>query len=86
MYFIYIYTHIYVIYIYIYAYITILASQLALVVKNPPADAGDIRVADLIRGLERCPRGGNGNALQYSCLEKPMDGGAWGLQSQTQLR
>ena len=60
--------------------------QLALVVKNPPADAGDIRVADLIRGLERCPRGGNGNALQYSCLEKPMDGGAWGLQSQTQLR
>ena len=43
------------------------------VVKNPPANAGD---TVLIRGLGRFP-GGNGNTLQYSCLENPMDGGAW---------
>ena len=48
-------------------------------VKNPPANAGDIREVDLIHGLGRCPRGGNGNPLQYSCLENPMDRGAWRL-------
>ena len=44
------------------------------VVKNPPANAGDI---GLILGLERLPREGNGNPVQYSCLENPMDRGAW---------
>ena len=53
------------------------ASQMALVVKNPPASAGDIRDAGLIPGLERSPGEGNGNPLQFSCLENPMDRGAW---------
>jgi len=53
------------------------ASQVALVVKNPPANAGDIRDAVSKPGLERSPGGGNGNPLQYSCLENPMDRGAW---------
>ena len=44
------------------------------VVKNPPGNAGD---AGLIPGWGRCPGEGNGNPLQYSCLENPMDGGAW---------
>ena len=47
-----------------------------LVVKNPPANAGDVRDASWIRS-ERFPGGGNGNPLQYSCLENPMDRGAW---------
>ena len=50
---------------------------MALVVKNPPASAGDIRDAGLIPGLERSPGEGNGNPLQFSCLENPMDRGAW---------
>ena len=54
-----------------------MASQVALVVKNPPANAGDVRDAGLIPGLERSPEGGNGNPLQYSCLENPTDRGAW---------
>ena len=45
-----------------------------LVVGNPLANAGDV---GLIPGLERSPGGGNGNPLQYSCLENPMDRGAW---------
>ena len=45
--------------------------------KNPPANAGDIRDAGLISGSGRCPGGGHGNPLQYSCLENPMDRGAW---------
>ena len=45
-------------------------------VKNPPANADDIRDLDLIPGSRRSPGGGNGNALQYSCLENPMDGQA----------
>ena len=45
-------------------------------VKNPPANAGDRRDLGLIPGLKRPPGGGNGNALQYSCLENPMDGQA----------
>ena len=44
------------------------------VVKNPPASAGD---TGLITGLGRSPGGGNGNPLQYFCLENPMDRGAW---------
>ena len=47
-----------------------------LVVKNLPASAGDIRDMGLIPGSGRAPAGGNGNPLQYSCLENPMDGGA----------
>ena len=52
-------------------------SQVALVVKNPPTNAGDIRDASLISGSERFPRGGNGNQLHYSCLENCMDKGVW---------
>ena len=46
-------------------------------VKNPPANAGDVRVAALIPGSERSPGEGHGNPLQYSCLENPMDRGVW---------
>ena len=56
---------------------TLWASQVAIVVKNLPADAGDIRDAGLIPVLERSPGGGHGNPLQYFCLENPMDRGAW---------
>ena len=52
------------------------ASQVALVVKNPPANAGDARDADSIPGLGGLPGGGNGTPLQYSCLENSMDRGA----------
>ena len=45
---------------------------MALVAKNPPANAGDARDMGSIPGLERCPGEGNGNPLQYSCLENPM--------------
>jgi len=48
----------------------------ALVVKNPLADAGDIRDAGSITGLGRSPGEGNGNPFQYSCLENPLDRGA----------
>ena len=48
-----------------------------LVVKNPPASAGDIRGSTLNPGLGRSPGEGHGNPLQYSCLENPMDRGAW---------
>ena len=64
----------------------------ALVVKNPPANAGDIRDMGSIPGLERFLEEGNGNPLQYSCLENPMDGGAWKAavhevaKSQTRLK
>ena len=47
------------------------------VIKNPPANAGDTRDAVLIPGWRRSPGGGNGNLLQYSCLENPMDREAW---------
>ena len=46
-------------------------------VKNLPVNAGDIRDTDSIPGLGRSPVGGNSNPLQYSCLENPMDRGAW---------
>ena len=46
-------------------------------VKNLPADVGDAGDMGLITGLERSPGGGNGNPLQYSYLENPMDRGAW---------
>ena len=50
---------------------------MALVVKNPPANAGDIIDAGLILGSGNCPGVGNGNSFQYSCLENSMDRGAW---------
>ena len=52
----------------------ILNFLMVLVVKNLLANAGD---AGSISGLGRCPGGGNGNPLQYSCLENRMDRGAW---------
>ena len=51
-------------------------SQVALVVKNPPDTAGDIRDTGSIPELGRSPRGGHGNPLQYSGLENPTDRGA----------
>ena len=52
------------------------ASQVALVVKNSPANAGDIRDTGFIPGLGRSSGGGKGNPLQYSCLGNPVDRGA----------
>ena len=68
------------------------ASQVALVVKNPPANTGDIRDTGLIPELGRSPREGNGNPPQDSCLENSMDRGAWQAtvqrvaKSQTRLK
>ena len=53
-----------------------LTSLWALVVKNLPAKAGDVRDVSLIPGSGRSPGGRHGNSLQYSCLENPMDRGA----------
>ena len=64
---------------------------MALVVKNLPSNAGDTRDAGSTPGLGRPLEVGNGNSLQYSCLENPMDRGAWRAtvrgvsKSQTQL-
>ena len=52
------------------------ASQMVLVMKNLPVNAGDKRDTGWIPGSGRSPGGGNGNLLQYSCLENPMDRGA----------
>ena len=68
------------------------ASQVALAVRNPPASAGDIRDLGSIPESGRSLGGGHGNPLQYSCLENPMDRGAWWAivhrvaQSRTQLK
>ena len=68
------------------------ACQKALVVKNLPANAGDVRDVDSTPGLGRSPGGGHDNPLQYSCLENPMDRGAWRAlvyrvaKSKTQLK
>ena len=50
---------------------------MVLVVKNLPANAGDIKDVSSILELGRSPGGGNGIPLQYSCLGNPMDRGAW---------
>ena len=50
---------------------------MALAVKNPPANAGDIKDVGSIPGSGRSPGGGHDDPLQYSCLEKPMDRAAW---------
>ena len=66
-------------------------SQVVLVVKNLSVNAGDVRDAGSTPGSGKSPRGGNGNPFQYSCLENPMDIGAWWAillrvtQSQTHL-
>ena len=65
------------------------ASQVALVVKSLPDNAGDFRDADSIPGWGRSPGEGHGNSLQYSCLGNPVDRGAWWAtvtKSQTQLK
>ena len=73
-------------------YIYIWASQVVLVAKNPPADAGDIRDTGSISGSGRFPGGGHGNPPQYSCLGNPMNRGTWWAmvhgvaKSQTQLK
>ena len=60
--------------------------------KNPPANAGDLRDVGSTPGLGRSPGGGSGNPFQYSCLENPMNRGAWQAivhrvaQSQTLLK
>ena len=53
------------------------ASQVALVVKSPSANAGDAREVDPIPGLGGTLEEGNGNPLQYSSLDNPRDEGAW---------
>ena len=53
------------------------ASQVVLVVRSLSPSAEDVRDAGSIPGWGRSPGGGNGNPLQYSCLENPMDRGAW---------
>ena len=50
---------------------------MALVIKNPPANAGDIGDTGSILGSGRSLGGGHDNPLQYSCLKNPMDTGAW---------
>ena len=50
---------------------------MALVVKNLPAKAGDLRDMGLIPGSGRSLKRGHANPLQYSCLENPTDSGAW---------
>ena len=67
-------------------------SQVMLVVKNPPANAGDIRNSGSIPGLGRSPGGGHDNPFQHFCLENPMNRGASqamvhrGTESWTQLK
>ena len=53
------------------------ASQAALVIKNPPTNAGDVRDAGSMPGSGRSPGEGNGNPPQYSCLGTSMERGAW---------
>ena len=62
------------------------ASQVALVVKNPtPTNAVNARDAGLIPGSGRSPGEGQGNPLQYFCLENPMDRGVWQAAVQLQI-
>ena len=57
--------------------ILFIPAQVVQVVKNPLANAGDVRDMGSIPRSERSPGGGHGNLLQYSCLENPMDREAW---------
>ena len=54
-----------------------MTSQEMLVVKNPPASAGDVRDLGFNSWVGKIPGGGHGDSLQYSCLEKPAHRGAW---------
>ena len=69
-----------------------ITSQVALVVKNLPANTADLRDTDSTPGSGRSPGRGHGNPLQYSCLENPMDRGTWQAivlrvtKSQTKLK
>ena len=54
--------------------------------KDPPANAGDARDLGLIPGSGRSLGGGNGNPLQYSSLENPMDRGAWWVEHSTHMQ
>ena len=65
---------------YLIQYTFLKASYVVIVVKNLPTNAGYLRDMDLIPGSGRHPKEGHGNPLQYSCLENPMDRGAWRLQ------
>ena len=58
-------------------YLINMGFPVALMVKDPPANAGAVREAGLIPESGRTPGGGHGHPLQYSCLENPMDRGAW---------
>ena len=60
------------VFIFAYMYVT-WASQVVLVVKNPPANAGDLRDVGSVPGLGRSPGEEHGNPFQYSCLENPME-------------
>ena len=68
------------------------ASQVAIVIKSTSANAGDVRDMGLICELGSSPGGRHGNPLQYSCVENPMDTGAWWatvhkvIKSQTLLK
>ena len=59
------------------------ASQVALMGKNTPANAGDVRDLGSVPGLGRSPGGGHGNPFQCSCLENLMDRGAWRAKVQS---
>ena len=75
-----------------YIYVHIGVSQVVLVVKNSPVIEGEMRDVGLIPRLEIFPGKGHGNPLQYSCLENPIDRGAWQVavhrvtRSQTRLK
>ena len=56
---------------------TIWTSHMGPVVRNPPVNAGDVRDVGSVPGSGRSPGEGNGNPLQYSCLENPLDRGVW---------
>ena len=74
-----IYMHIYyihILFIYMYIYIRT-TSQVVQAVKNLPTNAADLGDVGLIPGSGRSPGGGHSNPLQYSCLENPIDRGAW---------
>ena len=58
-------------------YILIIWVSQVAVVKNPPASGEDTEDMDLIPGSGKFPGGGNGNPLQFSCMENPLDRGAW---------
>ena len=60
-----------------YVCMHVYAFQVVLMVKNPPVNARDLRDAGSIPGSGRSPGEGNGNLLQCSCLENPMERGAW---------